>query len=74
MTKMRPPQYSTQQAERPGECAAVCAGAVSYFIKCAVDAGWGEEEIALSLADAADNFVVELARAPKRRFKAANNN
>ena len=74
MTKMRPPQFSIDRIERSEECEAVCVAAVAYFIRCAVDAGWREEEIALSLADAADDFVLQLAQSPKNRFQAANSN
>ncbi|MEK1894828.1 MAG: hypothetical protein AAAB20_16395 [Rhizobium sp.] len=74
MTNIRSPKYSAEDMGRSRECEAVCNVAVTDVVRRAVAAGWREEEIALHLADAADNYVMYLATKPKRRLVAANSN
>jgi hypothetical protein len=59
---------------RSRECEAVCKTAITDVVRRAVAAGWREEEIALHLADAAENYVMYLATKAKRKLMAANSN
>ncbi|PKA44745.1 hypothetical protein [Rhizobium sullae] len=74
MTNIRPPQYSVEQLERSRDCDAICYEALTDVVRCAVAAGWREEEVALHLADAAESYIVYLATKPTRRWIAANSN
>ncbi|KQV83697.1 hypothetical protein [Rhizobium sp. Root1220] len=74
MTNISSPNYSAEDMGRSRECEAVCNAAINDVVRRAVAAGWREEEIALHLADAAENYVIYLATKIKRRLLAANNN
>ncbi|QFY60923.1 hypothetical protein FZ934_11150 [Rhizobium grahamii] len=74
MTNIRSPRYSAEDAARLRECAKACDSAITDVVRRAVAAGWREEEFALHLADAAENYVMYLAKRPDRRRIAANNN
>ncbi|WFS03311.1 hypothetical protein [Rhizobium tumorigenes] len=74
MTQINPPHYDVEERQRAMECAALCEKTVANWLRSAVAAGWREQEIALHLADAADGYVVYLAKKSTTRFKAANSN
>lgn len=74
MTNIRSPRFNAEEMARSRECDSVCATAITDVVRRAVAAGWREEEIALHLADAAENYVIYLATKPTCRLKAANNN
>ncbi len=74
MTNINSPKYSAEDTGRSRECAAVCNAAITDVVRRAVAAGWREEEIALHLADAAEDYVMYLATTAKRRLTAANSN
>ncbi|MDM9622606.1 hypothetical protein A6U87_24435 [Rhizobium sp. AC44/96] len=74
MTNIRSPRYTAADTGRSRECENVCASAITDVVRRAVAAGWREEEIALHLADAAENYVIYLATKPDRKLRAANNN
>jgi len=74
MTNIRTPKYSADDMGRSRECEAACNMAITEVVRRAVAAGWREEEIALHLADAAEDYVMYLATSAQRRLMAANNN
>ncbi|MDM9625981.1 hypothetical protein QTL95_08745 [Rhizobium sp. S152] len=74
MTNIRSPRYNAEDTARTRECENVCSTAITDVVRRAVAAGWREEEIALHLADAAENYVMYLATKAERRLMAANNN
>jgi hypothetical protein len=74
MTQFPAPRYHARQNQRAQECAALCKNAVADIVRAAVAVGWREQEIALCLADAADDYVVYLATKPDKPWKAANSN
>lgn len=47
---------------------------VADIVRAAVSVGWREQEVALHLADAADEYVVYVATKPSRIWEAANSN
>ncbi len=59
------PQYSTNDPYRVVEREEVLAQAFRAFVQRAVAAGWKETEVALTLADIADDYVMALARRVK---------
>lgn len=74
MTQFTAPHYHVEQGQRTQQCAALCKSAVADFVLAAVAVGWREQEMALHLADAADEYVVYLATKPSKVWKAANSN
>jgi hypothetical protein len=74
MTNIRSPRYSAEDIGRSRECESVCKGAITEVVRRAIAAGWREEEIALHLADAAEDYVIYLATRPSLKRMAANNN
>lgn len=74
MTKIRSPRYSVEQFGRTLECEAICKEAFGHLVRDSVAAGWREEEIALALADAAEDYVIYLATKPLQKYHAANSN
>lgn len=65
MTKIASPTHPIEHSERMKECEKLCEALVAEIINIAVQAGWREKEVALCFADAADDFVLNLA-VPKR--------
>ncbi|OCJ07235.1 hypothetical protein A6U86_09215 [Rhizobium sp. AC27/96] len=55
------PQHSTGDSYRTVEREEVLAVAFRDFVQVALAAGWNEPEVALSLADIADDYVMALA-------------
>ncbi|MGV1756625.1 hypothetical protein ACQZ6F_02325 [Rhizobium sp. A22-96] len=55
------PQHSTSDSYRTVEREEVLAVAFRDFVQVALAAGWNEPEVALSLADIADDYVMALA-------------
>ncbi len=74
MTTIRSPKYSAEDMGRSRECETTCKEAIIDVVRRAVAAGWREEEIALHLADAAEDYVIYLATRPSLKRMAANNN
>jgi len=74
MTNINSPNYRAEDMGRSRECETVCKTAITEVVRRAVAAGWREEEIALHLADAAENYVMYLATKAKRKVMAANSN
>ncbi|WP_040677275.1 hypothetical protein [Rhizobium mesoamericanum] len=74
MSNINSPKYSAEDMGRSRECEAVCKAVITDVVRRAVAAGWREEEIALHLADAAENYVMYLATRAKRKLMAANTN
>lgn len=69
MTQFTAPQYHAGQGQRTQECAALCESAVADIVRAAVAVGWREQEVALHLADAADEYVMYLAAKPSKSGK-----
>lgn len=65
MTKITSPTHPIEHSERIKECENLCEALIAEIICIAVQAGWREKEVALCFADAADDFVLNLA-APRR--------
>lgn len=74
MTQFTAPRYHAGQGQRSQECASLCKSAVADIIRSAVIVGWREQEMALHLADAADDYCVYLATKPHKKWTAANSN
>lgn len=74
MTQFTPPHYHVEQGQRSTECASLCKKAVETIVRTAVAAGWREQELALHLADAADEYVIYLATKRSKIWQAANSN
>ncbi|TIX86837.1 hypothetical protein [Rhizobium sp. P44RR-XXIV] len=55
------PQHSMSDSYRTVEREEVLAVAFRDFVQVALAAGWNEPEVALSLADIADDYVMALA-------------
>ncbi|OWW00417.1 hypothetical protein [Rhizobium sp. R693] len=56
------PRYPANDPYRVVEREEVLAQAFRAFVQRAVSAGWKESEVALTLADIADDYVMALAR------------
>ncbi|TCU06274.1 hypothetical protein [Rhizobium sullae] len=56
------PQHATDNPYRTVEREEVLAAAFRDFVQRAIAAGWHEPEVALTLADIADDYVMALAR------------
>ena len=74
MTQFTTPRYHAGQNQRAQECAGLCKMVVADMVRAAVSVGWREQEVALHLADAADEYVVYVATRPSRIWEAANSN
>lgn len=68
------PTYAADQIARSREGEKVFSRAFALFVREAVAAGWREQEAALLLADAAEDYVIYLATAADRRPAPANAN
>lgn len=68
------PIHGANETRRVKECSTLCINVVGQVIRDAVALGWREQEIALCLADACDDYVLYLATTPQKRWKAANEN
>lgn len=66
MNTIAPPTFSVGHADRLLECVSISSTMIADLIKQSVLAGWREQEVALALADATDDYVVYLAQ--KRAF------
>ncbi len=55
------PQHSTNDAYRAVEREEILELAFRDFVQAVVAAGWSESEVALTLADIADDYVMALA-------------
>ncbi|KQV70247.1 hypothetical protein ASC90_08975 [Rhizobium sp. Root1220] len=76
MREIRPPQYGFFDGNRGWERRAVFRRELQRLIDGAVRAGWREDEIALEVADLADEYVMKLARRKTAQapFLCANDN
>jgi hypothetical protein len=62
MSEIRPPQYGIYDDSRGFQRKAVFRRELQRLVKTAVSAGWREDEIALEVADLADEYVMKLAQ------------
>lgn len=62
MSEFQTPQYPVDDPGRSPECMDVMSAAFDALVRRALDAGWREAEIALALADIADDYVLSVAR------------
>lgn len=74
MSDVVSPRYEVDQVERSSECTKVCQSSLRHLVLALVNAGWREQEVALHLADAAEDYVMHLAAKSKPRDPAANSN
>lgn len=74
MSDLASPKHETDHAERAGECADQCQRVLKKLILAFVEAGWREQEVAIHLADAAEDYVMHLASQPRVQGQAANTN
>lgn len=74
MTDIRSPTYSADDIRRAAHCRKVFNEALSNLLRSAVAAGWREEEVALQIADLADDHIMDLASRRFSRPQAANTN
>jgi hypothetical protein len=65
MTLSSPPQYEAGDRRRYSDCESSCREALSKLITEATELGWRREELAIHLADAADDYVWHLATMPR---------
>jgi predicted trehalose synthase len=65
MTLSSPPRYKASDRRRYSECESRCREALSKLINEATELGWRREELAIHLADAADDYVWHLATMPQ---------
>jgi hypothetical protein len=72
--KPRAPHFEPSDPRRSRDARETFAAALREAIVLAVSAGWREQEAALALADAADDYVMFLSDRPRRRHVAANSN
>ncbi|PZM15731.1 hypothetical protein [Rhizobium tubonense] len=61
MEKIASPQQHDDYPERWLDCESAVVSAFRQLVLDAVSAGWGEAEVALVIADVADEYVIELA-------------
>lgn len=74
MQMIDPPLFSVSEMARTSQCRATFAAAVKELVFDAVANGWRQEEVALALADAADEYVLYLASRPTMVLRHANQN
>lgn len=74
MSDLASPKYDVDHDERAIECADRCQRALKDLILAFVEAGWREQEVAIHLADAAEEYVMYLASQPRAQAQAANTN
>jgi hypothetical protein len=74
MSDVVSPRYQLHQLGRSNECAKLCQTSLRQLVLALVNAGWREQEVAFHLADAAEDYVMQLAVKPKRRDDPANSN
>jgi len=73
MTEIDMPKFQVEDSRRVKECQIVCSKALAKLIDEAVALGWRREEVAVQLADAADDYVLYLAsNHTHRKAKSAN--
>jgi hypothetical protein len=53
--------FGATSSDQQSACRAEVEAAMHRLIKAAVKQGWSKAEVALTLADAAEDFVIELA-------------
>jgi hypothetical protein len=56
------PKSGVGTTQRSAEVVTICKEIVAQTVREAMASGWLEEEVALHLADAADDYVLTLAR------------
>lgn len=76
MNEIRPPHYGIYDDSRGFQRRAVFRRELQRLIETAVSAGWLEDEIALEVADLADEYVMKLAQKKSSRsgLSSANDN
>ena len=71
---IEPPLFSVSEMARTSQCRETFAAALKGLVLAAVANGWRQEEAALALADAADEYVLYLATRPTVGLSHANQN
>ena len=71
---LQPPKFHPADPRRTHETRNVFQSALRDLVVEAVSAGWREAEVAMALADAADDYVMFLSERPRRNHSAANSN
>jgi hypothetical protein len=66
MVELDRPKFHVGDRRRTDECHSTFSRAISQLIDEAVAMGWRREEVALQVADAADDYVIYLASNTKR--------
>lgn len=71
---VQPPKFLPNDPRRIRETREAFQAALRDLVVQAVGSGWREAEVAMALADAADDYVMFLAEPPRRNTVAANSN
>jgi hypothetical protein len=71
---LQPPKFHPTDPRRTRETRDAFQSALRDLVVEAVSAGWREAEVAMALADAADDYVMFLSERPRRNHAAANSN
>lgn len=66
MENIQSPRSDADPMERSLECEEVLEAAFNELVRRAIAAGWRQTEVALVLADIADDYVMDLAERQKR--------
>lgn len=66
MENIQSPRPNADPMERSLECEEVLEAAFNELVRRAIAAGWRQAEVALVLADIADDYVMDLAERQKR--------
>ena len=61
MVQLDRPKFEVEDGRRTRQCHSTCSKTISQLIDEAVAMGWRREEIALQIADAADDYILYLA-------------
>ncbi|QRM54164.1 hypothetical protein [Sinorhizobium sp. BG8] len=74
MSDVPSPRHGVDDPDRSSEARTIFENALRSLVKDAVIAGWRESEVAMLLADAAENYIMYLAAKPDHARFAANSN
>jgi len=64
MTIIAPPQFQIDNSESAYECENVCKEAFAILIDDLAARGWRRKELAVRMADIADEYVLQVASQP----------
>jgi hypothetical protein len=65
MTIIAPPQFQFEKSETPCECEDACRETFIRLINDLASRGWRRKELAVRIADIADEYVLEVASQPR---------